>query len=215
MRRADGVINRSSFRRNQAARKKAQEEHREKIVEKEKLGRPSLYKGEQTDNQIHRLALLGLKDRELADIIGVSEETFNLWKLDHPSMLQSLNNGKAEADGKVAFSLYQRALGYDHPEDDIRIFKDKETGKLDTIITPIVKHYPPDVTACIFWLKNRQRETWRDVHKTEVTGPNGKPILHDHRHLILDLTTLSDQELQMAESIGLEIQKQITEKSGE
>jgi hypothetical protein len=30
------------------------------------------------------------------------------------------------------------------------------------------KHYPPDVTACIFWLKNRQPEKWRDVHRHEV-----------------------------------------------
>jgi hypothetical protein len=32
------------------------------------------------------------------------------------------------------------------------------------------KHYPPDVTACIFWLKNRQPERWRDVQRHEVNN---------------------------------------------
>lgn len=26
-----------------------------------------------------------------------------------------------------------------------------------------MQHYPPNVTACIFWLKNRDPESWRDV----------------------------------------------------
>ena len=30
--------------------------------------------------------------------------------------------------------------------------------------TKLIKHYPPDSTAMIFWLKNRQKEKWRDKH---------------------------------------------------
>jgi hypothetical protein len=35
------------------------------------------------------------------------------------------------------------------------------------------KYYPPDVTACIYWTKNRMPEKWRDVqrHKVDVGGP--------------------------------------------
>jgi hypothetical protein len=29
-------------------------------------------------------------------------------------------------------------------------------------LTPLTKHYPPDTTACIFWLKNRKPKEWRD-----------------------------------------------------
>jgi DNA-directed RNA polymerase specialized sigma24 family protein len=43
--------------------------------------------------------------------------------------------------------LYQRALGYDH------------NGK----------HYPADVTACIFYLKNRAPEEWRDRQEQRHT----------------------------------------------
>jgi hypothetical protein len=40
----------------------------------------------------------------------------------------------------------------------------------------VEKFYPPDTTACIFWLKNRQREQWRDVQRHEVTGKDGAPL---------------------------------------
>jgi len=33
-------------------------------------------------------------------------------------------------------------------------------------LTPLTKHYPPDTTACIFWLKNRKPREWRN--RTEL-----------------------------------------------
>jgi hypothetical protein len=32
---------------------------------------------------------------------------------------------------------------------------------------PYREHVPPDVTACIFWLKNRKPSEWRDVQNVE------------------------------------------------
>jgi hypothetical protein len=43
--------------------------------------------------------------------------------------------------------------------------KDPETGK---VIAPAQRqYYPPDTTACIFFLKNRMRDKYRDVHRVE------------------------------------------------
>jgi hypothetical protein len=36
-----------------------------------------------------------------------------------------------------------------------------------------VEHIPPDVIACIFWLKNRRPELWRDKHDVEHSGEVG------------------------------------------
>jgi hypothetical protein len=36
----------------------------------------------------------------------------------------------------------------------------------------IVEHYPPDTTACIFWLKNRQPGRWRD--RVDVQHEDGR-----------------------------------------
>ena len=33
----------------------------------------------------------------------------------------------------------------------------------------VTKHYPPDPTAAIFWLKNRQPDTWRDKVEVDQT----------------------------------------------
>jgi len=118
-------------------------------------GRPSSYKPEYAE-QAYKLCLLGATDDELADFFGVSGTTIDNWKTAHPQFIGALKDGKQLADANVAQSLYHRALGYSHPEDDIRV----ADGAI--VITPTVKHYPPDSTACIFWLKNRKTAKWRD-----------------------------------------------------
>ena len=66
------------------------------------------------------------------------------------SITSALAAGKAEADGRVERSLYMRAVGYSY--DAEKIFCDKN-GNVTKV--PYREHVPPDVTACIFWLKNR------------------------------------------------------------
>ncbi len=131
-------------------------------------GRRSAFKTEYVD-QARKYCLLGATDAQLADFFGVDERTINRWKQRHPEFCQSLKEGKAEADARVAESLYRRALGYTHPAEDIRVVDDA------VVRTETEKHYPPDTTACIFWLKNRQPAMWRD--KVAVSGdPDGPPI---------------------------------------
>ncbi|MDE4014421.1 hypothetical protein Q7499_00930 [Glaesserella parasuis] len=64
----------------------------------------------------------------------------------------------------VANSLYKRALGYEAPDIDIRVIENQ------IVETPLIKHYPPDPTSAIFWLKNRQPDKWRDKQIQEVSG---------------------------------------------
>jgi hypothetical protein len=125
--------------------------------------RPSKYKKEYA-KQASKLCKLGATDKELADFFEVSESTLNLWKVTHQEFSESLKAGKAPADDKVEMSLYHRALGYSHPHDDIRVINNEIT------VTPTRKHYPPDTTACIFWLKNRRPDLWRE--KTELETPS-------------------------------------------
>ena len=69
-------------------------------------------------------------------------------------------------------SLYQRAVGYSY--ETIKIFCDKN-GNVTKM--PYREHVPPDVTAQIFWLKNRDPAHWRDAWQLDVT--RGKYILSD------------------------------------
>lgn len=142
----------------QSISKKAKREHwRKRTVFA--TGRPTDYRPE-FDEQAQKLALLGATDKQLADFFNIAESTLNNWKNAHYSFLESLREGKMAADTKVAEALYLRAIGYSHPDMHIAVV-DGEIVK-----TVIVKHYPPDTAACIFWLKNRQPQLWKE--KVEV-----------------------------------------------
>lgn len=127
-------------------------------------GRPSSFKPEYCA-QAAKLTALGATDREVADFFEVTEQTVNNWKVAHPEFFESLKLGKEQADNRVEQSLYRRALGYSHDAVKITVNSAGEEK-----ITPYVERYPPDTTACIFWLKNRRKDTWRDKHDVEHTG---------------------------------------------
>lgn len=126
------------------------------------MARPSKYQAVFCE-QSEKLCKLGATDRELADFFEVSESTLNLWKLEYPEFSESLKHGKEVADQRVEQSLYHRAMGYSHDAVHVSNYQGEVT------LTPIIERYPPDTTACIFWLKNRQPEQWRDVQKIEQT----------------------------------------------
>ena len=75
---------------------------------------------------------------------------------------------------RVERSLYERANGYSY--DAVKIFM--PAGAKKSVYAPYVEHMPPDVTACIFWMKNRMPERWRDVQN--VDHVLGKYIISDH-----------------------------------
>lgn len=107
-------------------------------------------------------ALLGATDAEIAEFFSVSEQTLNSWKKKFPQFLESLKKGKAVADSNVASKLYNRAIGYDCKATKIVTYEGKVTDQVE-----YVEHYPPDTTAAIFWLKNRQPGKWRDKKEVE------------------------------------------------
>ena len=127
------------------------------------MPRPSKYKPEFA-TQAAKLCALGATDAQLADFFEVSVSTINLWKVQHAKFSESIKVPKAEADDRVEQSLYRRAMGYEHDEVDIRVVG----GAI--METPIRKHYPPDTTAAIFWLKNRRPADWREKQEIEHKG---------------------------------------------
>lgn len=122
-------------------------------------GRPTKYTAD-TARQAEKLARLGATDRQIADFMQINPETFHAWKKVHPELVAALAAGKEEADNLVEKSLFSRAIGYSHAEEDIRTVS-VGAGISEIRKTPTTKHYPPDVVACIFWLKNRRPDKWR------------------------------------------------------
>lgn len=127
-----------------------------------KRGRPTAYLPAYAE-QARRLAMLGLTDVEMAEFFSVSERTLNTWKKAHPDFLQSLKAGKIEADTHVASGLYQSAIG-GHVVTETR---EQEASDGSITRTTETKQVPPNVTAQVFWLKNRQSARWRDKQEIQ------------------------------------------------
>jgi len=128
---------------------------------KNKGGAPSKYK-EEYNEQARKLCLLGSTDESLANFFNVSVATINNWKIDHPKFLESIREGKEVADANVADALYNRAIGFSHPDTHISNFQGVITA------TPTTKHYPADTGAAFIWLKNRS--SWKDKQEVEHSG---------------------------------------------
>lgn len=133
------------------------------------VGRPTTYSPHFAP-QAEKLCKLGATDKDLADFFDVAESTVNAWKLAHSEFSESIKAGKQMADANVADRLYQRAMGFEHDSEEIKVVD----GGIERV--PVRKIYPPDTTAAIFWLKNRQKDKWRDTQRNEITGADGKEL---------------------------------------
>ena len=161
------------------------------IAEKEKHagGRPTKYKDEYAD-LAYKYCLLGATNTDLAKFFEINEDTVNSWKFDYLEFSDAIKSGKEEADANVASRLYSRAMGYSHKETITATYQGQITDHMD-----VDKHYAPDTTAAIFWLKNRQPAKWRDTQNIEIAGPNGGPLL------IQAVSAYSDEDLKLMAEI--------------
>lgn len=136
-----------------------------------KAGRPSKF-SQSLALRILELAKDGKTDEEIACVMGIAVSTLNNWKGNKKGFMEALKASKNVADALVEGALFQRAIGYSHPA--VKIFCSE--GSIQS--APYTEVYPPDTTACIFWLKNRQKKRWRDC-KEVVTKEQAIKVLED------------------------------------
>ena len=133
------------------------------------VGRPTKYKKEYCE-LVYNYSLLGAIDEKMAEFLEISVSTFNKWKLDHSEFSEAIRDGKENADSQVVKSLFKRATGT-----TVKEVRSDANGGSET-----VKELPPDTTAAIFWLKNRQKQYWRDRQEIEQ---NSNITVTDEREL--------------------------------
>lgn len=115
--------------------------------------------------EIKAWAKNGHTDEDMMEALGISRETFYKYKRDKADFIDALKVNKEIADQTVESSLYLRANGFTYDEVTTTI---KEMGGQEITETKTVKkRVLPDVTACIFWLKNRKPEQWRDKQEID------------------------------------------------
>lgn len=156
-------------------------------------GRPTKYRPGFA-KQAEKLCQLGATDDDIAQFFEVDVRTIARWKLDFPEFCQALKSGKSAADERVERSLYHKAVGYTF--DAVKIFM--PAGASEPVYAPYREHVPPDTTACIFWLKNRRQQQWRDVHKHEHGQPGDFERMDD--------TTLLRAVAEEAKALGLPVE---------
>ena len=97
---------------------------------------------------------LGGSDLDLADALGVDEQTIEEWAREHAEFREACRFGIDAADASVERSLFQRALGYDRTH--VKVFRRR--GRI--IYAPYRVHVLPDVKAAIYWLAARRPDKW-------------------------------------------------------
>lgn len=132
-------------------------------------GRPSKYNPKYHIPWAKGLLRRGLTIDEVAKEFEVSKQTLYNWADQDSDFFDALNESRDKADMEVEKSLYERALGYKVTDRKTVIQLDKNTGEQKPArIEVIEKEIPPDVTACIFWLKNRNPKNWRDKQDIQI-----------------------------------------------
>jgi len=119
--------------------------------------------GNETLRHAANYALMGATDSEIAGFFNISMETFRRWLELYPEFEQAIRLGKDYADARVEQALYQRAVGWEHPDVHISNFQG------DVTITPITRRYPGDVKAQLAWLYNRRPDNWKDKRSVDYT----------------------------------------------
>ena len=96
----------------------------------------------------------------------------------YPDFKDSIKRGKAPVDFEIENALLKRARGFEYEETYVE-YKDfpKNKEKANpTLVRKVTKMIAPDVTACIFWLKNRMPRRWRDKQGLQHTDSDVKPL---------------------------------------
>lgn len=124
----------------------------------------------------------GLIEKQIAKNMGVAESTLRNWKNNFPEIAEALRKGKEVVDREVENALFKSAIGFmQKVKKPVRIREveyDPKSGKKIRESEKWVQveeevYIPPQVTAQIFWLKNRKPDQWREKNDLTLTPSNG------------------------------------------
>lgn len=124
-----------------------------------------------------------LTDEQISKNIGIRSSTFYDWIKKYPEISEALKKGKAPVDVEVENALYKSACGFVGPDD---------------------KFYPPNMTAAIFWLKNRLPQKWRNNDKETPKADEERQVRIEMMRAKTDLMTGNNMEIEdMEETDGM------------
>ena len=130
----------------------------------------------------------GLTDKEIAERLNISSDSFYKYKNEFTEFSDTLKETKEIADIKVENSLNKNANGYDYEEQVVVMKKEviyNEQGKRQKEITypvtvTVTKHKEAETKAQQFWLQNRRPSKWRNHTQVDVSIRKLEDILNEN-----------------------------------
>jgi hypothetical protein len=105
--------------------------------------------------------------------IGLARSTFYDWINKDKDFKEAVDEINEEAIDLTESKLFERIKGYSHRED--KIFCHEGIP----VIVPTTKHYPPDVTAIIFYLKTKGKKRGYDQEADANTSKSIRVIFDE------------------------------------
>lgn len=105
--------------------------------------------------------LNGITEREIARRLRIAHSTFQAYKRQFPDFSDRLKKGRELADIRVENALFRAAVGFEYEEISTEYAENKDS-KSSKKVVKTKRFVPGNVTAQIFWLKNRRPDKWRD-----------------------------------------------------
>lgn len=113
------------------------------------------------------LAKSGEIDEEIAKKAKIKAKTIQNWINKNPDFFLALKEAKSFTNDLAEASLLRLALGY--TKEEVKVFCDKN-GIIHEHRYQV--EVEPNITAIIFWLKNRRPDTWREKGEALKLGEN-------------------------------------------
>lgn len=117
--------------------------------------------------QHYKKALLEALEKTLGVVttacekVGVNRSTYYDYYNNDEDFKNSVDSISDQALDFVESKLFERINGYEHPED--KVFNNNGVE----MVVPVIKHYPPDPTSMIFYLKTKGKKRGY-IEKTEI-----------------------------------------------
>ena len=132
-------------------------------------GRPTVYNPENAEIARH-CCRLGASNDTLAERFDVSPRTIDSWIATIPEFGDAVRQGRQIADDLVVAALYARATVLQRKT--VKVVE----GRGEPVTTTSTEHLPPDVRACMFWLRNRRAEEWREKCASADEHDDGRDL---------------------------------------
>lgn len=129
----------------------------------------------------------GLTDEQIAHNMGVAYSTLKEWKNKYSAFSAALKKGKEVVDIQVENALLKTATGYhEKVRKAIKLKTVRQDGhkKIEEERVEYVEEdvfVPGNVTAQIYWLKNRKPDQWREKPQPTDDNDKGVVIIDDFR----------------------------------